>query len=489
MKLSSFTGALALACTLCSGASLADTITFSKRISSGADDVEERASGSMYTTSSDIELVYDGGGNQTIGLRFRDIAVPQGATITNAYIQFTVDETHSTATSVTLRAEATDSSPAFSSASYNVSSRNTTSAFVNWQPPAWTQVGAAGADQRTPNLKNVIQEVVNRAGWQSGNELSVIITGSGERVAESYNGSSSKAPQLTIEYEGEGGGSPDGVKIAFLGDTGAGSNFQSVLNLISQEGADLTLVAGDTSYSSSKDDNWDSMVRSTLGSQDPALIAAGNHDYGDSSFNTVRALGLSRLNNQSAVQCSGNYAEMMTCHIDNVSIVLSAIGSGGSRSSHESYISNSLNSLPNGNWRICAWHKNQRNMQVGGKGDEVGWTAYETCRQQGAIISTGHEHSYSRTHLLSSMSSQQVASTASTFTVTEGKTFAFVSGLGGIGTRDQERSGNWWASIYTSTQGARYGVLFGTFYEDRAEFYFKNINNEIIDQFTVLKGY
>ena len=128
-------------------------------------------------------------------------------------------------------------------------------------------------------------------------------------------------------------------------------------------------------------------------------------------------------------------------------------------------------------------------MQAGGKTDEVGWTAYETCRQNGAIIATGHEHSYSRTHLLSDMSSKTVASRSSTMTITEGRTIAFVSGLGGIGIRDQERSGNWWASIYTSTQGARYGALFGTFYEDRAEFYFKNINGQIIDRFTLIKGY
>jgi len=179
----------------------------------------------------------------------------------------------------------------------------------------------------------------------------------------------------------------------------------------------------------------------------------------------------------------------MTCQLGNVHIVLSAIGASGNRSDHESYITNSLNDAPNGDWRICAWHKNQRDMQVGGKSDEVGWTAYETCRQQGAIISTGHEHSYSRTHLLSDMSSQKIASTSSNFTVEEGKTFALVAGLGGIGTRDQERNGNWWASIYTSTQGARYGAMFATFYDDYAEFYFKTINGEIIDQFTVNKGY
>jgi hypothetical protein len=471
-----------------------DAVIIEKRISNNLDDVEESSSGNINTGSSDVELVYDGS-NQTVGLRFTRLSIPQGVSISKAYLQFTVDETNSGSTSLTIRGEDRDDASAFNTSIRNVSNRAKTSASVNWQPPAWNTVGTAGRDQRSPDLKNIIQEITNRGGWNSGNDIVLMITGSGERTAESHNGSSSKAPLLHIEYIDDGSSpAPDpepetgGIKIAFIGDTGAGSNFQSVLNLIKAEGAELTIVAGDTSYDSSKDDNWDSMVRNTLGS-DPALIAAGNHDYGDSNINDVISYGKSRLNNQNNVQCTGRYAEQMTCQLGNVHIVLSAIGASGNRSDHESYITNSLNDAPNGDWRICAWHKNQRDMQVGGKSDEVGWTAYETCRQQGAIISTGHEHSYSRTHLLSDMSSQQIASTSSNFTVEEGKTFAFVSGLGGIGTRDQERNGDWWASIYTSTQGARYGAMFATFYDDYAEFYFKTINGEIIDQFTVNKGY
>ncbi|WP_053981274.1 metallophosphoesterase [Marinagarivorans algicola] len=479
---------------LISASALAD-ITINQRISSSDDDAEERSDGSMYLNSSDIELVYDGSRSQTIGLRFQSLAIAQGATITGAYVQFTTDETNTGNTVVNIRAENSDNAAALTSARYNLSRRATTNANVTWRPASWRTVGAAGTAQRTPELKAIIQEVVDRSGWQSGNDLALIITGIGERTAESFDGSSAQAPLLHITYQTNTGGNTDaggsektGTKIAFIGDTGAGRNFQSVLNLIQREGADFTIVAGDTSYNSSKDDNWDAMVRNTLGS-DPAVIAAGNHDYGDSNISDVIAYGKNRLNAQSNVQCSGIYAEKMTCQIDNVYIVLSAIGSSGRRTDHENYISRSLNNAPRNAWRICAWHKNQRNMQAGGKYDEVGWTAYETCRQNGAIIATGHEHSYSRTHLLSDMSQQTVASTSSRFVVSEGETFAFVSGLGGIGVRDQERSGNWWASIYTSTQGARYGAMFGTFYEDRAEFYFKNVNGQIIDQFTVLKGY
>jgi hypothetical protein len=138
-------------------------------------------------------------------------------------------------------------------------------------------------------------------------------------------------------------------------------------------------------------------------------------------------------------------------------------------------------------------------MQVGGKGDEAGWGVYEESRKGGAIIATGHEHSYSRTHLLSSCQTQTVASTSDTLILTEdqtgtpqdeGKTFVFVSGLGGKSIRNQELRGHWWAAIYTATQGANYGALFGTFnfngVPNMAHFYFKDIDGVVADDFYVI---
>ena len=46
----------------------------------------------------------------------------------------------------------------------------------------------------------MIQEIVDRAGWVEGNAVVIIITGSGARVAESYNGVAAAAPLLHIEY-------------------------------------------------------------------------------------------------------------------------------------------------------------------------------------------------------------------------------------------------------------------------------------------------
>jgi hypothetical protein len=71
---------------------------------SGLDDVEERSTGSMYTNSSDLELVDDGSKiDQLIGIRFTGIDIPQGAIITAAYIQFQVDEVSTGAATLTIR--------------------------------------------------------------------------------------------------------------------------------------------------------------------------------------------------------------------------------------------------------------------------------------------------------------------------------------------------------------------------------------------------
>jgi hypothetical protein len=46
----------------------------------------------------------------------------------------------------------------------------------------------------------VIQEIVNRPGWVAGNALVLIITGSGHREAESYEGDSGGAAVLHLEH-------------------------------------------------------------------------------------------------------------------------------------------------------------------------------------------------------------------------------------------------------------------------------------------------
>ena len=173
------------------------------RITTGPNDGEENSSGAVNLTSTDLDLMTDSGGQQTnkvIALRFTGLALPRSATIVTAYIQFKSDELNSETTTLTLQGEAVDHALAFGVTKGALSSKPRTAASVAWSPAPWTTVGITWAAQRTPNLAPLIQELVNRPGWASGNAMTVLLTGSGQRVATAFEGASSGAPLLHIEY-------------------------------------------------------------------------------------------------------------------------------------------------------------------------------------------------------------------------------------------------------------------------------------------------
>ena len=174
--------------------------TFDARTAADADDAEESSSGSVSLTGSDLELVNDGN-DQVVGIRFPNLAIWSGATITAAWIQFTADESQNEATILDIQAQAIANAPAFTTSSRNVSTRTRTSNKVTWAPDDWSS-GQAGTAQRTPDLKSVIQQVVNLTGWAPGNAIAFVITGTGHRTAEASQGSTSIWPLLHVEYTG-----------------------------------------------------------------------------------------------------------------------------------------------------------------------------------------------------------------------------------------------------------------------------------------------
>ena len=175
------------------------------RVSATTDDAEERPPGGVSLTSSDLELVEDPSrGVQTVGLRFVGVEVPAGSTVTGAWVQFQADEADGVVTSLTIEGEASDDAVTFSSASLDVSSRPRTTASAGWVPVAWNIVGEGGPDQQTPDLSAVVQEIIDRPGWASGNAVVIIVTGSGERTAESFDGNHPEgAPLLHVEFSSD----------------------------------------------------------------------------------------------------------------------------------------------------------------------------------------------------------------------------------------------------------------------------------------------
>lgn len=200
-RISAIGGLLPLTILTVVAAPVLSAATVESRISGSWDDAEERDNGRMVRASSDLEMSWDAGGEQAVGLRFKDIPVPQGATITRAWIQFTVDETTSTPTYLNIQG-LTGYVKTFKTNRHNLTSRPRGEAVVQWTPPRWRKSDGAGPAQRTPDLAPIIQELVNQKGWRSGiSNIGIIITGEGERVAVSYNGNKRKAPLLHIEYD------------------------------------------------------------------------------------------------------------------------------------------------------------------------------------------------------------------------------------------------------------------------------------------------
>ena len=174
--------------------------------------MEEAQDGRLYTDSSDLELTYDSYNGllyQNIGLRFVNIRIPQGAIINSAYIQFTVDEANSATCELEIAVENTSDAAEYVEAlSYGVSSRNYYGTTVSWSPVAWPTTNQSGTGQRTPSLVNLVQYCVNKSNWQNGNAIAFKIKGKGvsltnttaKRVADSFEGGSTKAPKLVVSY-------------------------------------------------------------------------------------------------------------------------------------------------------------------------------------------------------------------------------------------------------------------------------------------------
>ena len=177
------------------------------RISSDKDDAEERSSGLVINSSTDIELTDDRTrGQQLIGLRFSNVKVPRGATIKRAYIQFKADETDSGSITVRIRAEDTNNASSFPQGkNRSISKRSKTSASKSWKIPAWNKRGERGSRQRTADLSSLVKEVTSRKGWDQGNAMAFIISSADKndrRVAESYRGDRKGAATLYVEYSG-----------------------------------------------------------------------------------------------------------------------------------------------------------------------------------------------------------------------------------------------------------------------------------------------
>ncbi len=481
--------------------------------------------GSALTCEADGD---DGGGaDKSCLLRFDTASVPSNATVNAARIRLRiVNESSQTYQLYAIKRAFNEAQVTWNQATSSTS---------------WSTPGAQGTADRGAQIGSVSGAVgsttvtLNAAGraavqsWIEGSESGGIIVASttntnGIDFATSEDTTAAYRPVLEVDYTvgGSGGGggqtgasTDPNLLVAFIGDQGNGSNADAVLNLIKNEGAAATVHNGDFDYSNNPT-AWENRVNSILGSNYPYFAVIGNHDAASwGGTNGYGAKVAARVARVPSMQCTGEMGVKANCTFRGLHLVQSCVGTNELRSSCGKDSSEQVgfirDSLANDNavWEVCSWHKNQRSMQVGAKSDEVGWNAYQECMNGGAMVSTGHEHSYSRTLTLTDVgsgSNDHGAMGAYDFVeLGEGKNFVFTSGLAGVGIRTFNtgyHSGDtWWSSYYTSDRWmmngvmksgtARYGALFIKFHVDgdpkKATAYFKDIQGRIADQFTIIR--
>lgn len=192
------------------------------KVAASADDAEEQLDNGntgIANGSPDLDLgrYYQGDSTATmIGLRFQGIQLPDNAKVTEAWLEFTIQRAtagpEGDAISLEIAGEDSDNAVLFKNENKNISNTTTrpeTDEKVTWgslTTPSTDPWTPANETRKTPNLNKIVQEVIDRDGWKTGNAIAFKIkykaySTSAKRDVYSYDGSQSKAPVLHIRYE------------------------------------------------------------------------------------------------------------------------------------------------------------------------------------------------------------------------------------------------------------------------------------------------
>lgn len=167
------------------------------QVANSKDNSEEDRNG--YPNTGD-ELTFNAYYNDYIGIRFRNVNIPQGAEITEAYLEFTAYSTRTYGSaSMRIRGVADDDASDFHPNRRNRLSNLPKTSGLTWSMPDFY----SNRDYQSPNIAAIVKEITDRSGWASGNDMAFVLDNfSSYRGAYSYGGSPSKAPRLIIKFNG-----------------------------------------------------------------------------------------------------------------------------------------------------------------------------------------------------------------------------------------------------------------------------------------------
>jgi hypothetical protein len=132
------------------------------------------------------------------GLRFTNVTIPAGSTINSAYLVLTAIQNDTATVASKIIGIDEDNTANLSS---NPSGRTQTTAKIDWDFNNIT----LHTEYTSPDIKSIIQEIIDRAGWTSGNALGFTLRDDGSSNNnivhfESRSSDATKAAYLEITY-------------------------------------------------------------------------------------------------------------------------------------------------------------------------------------------------------------------------------------------------------------------------------------------------
>ncbi|MFK7852469.1 MAG: PilC/PilY family type IV pilus protein [Granulosicoccus sp.] len=177
--------------------------TVSTTIGNGTDDIVESLGDGSLDARSDYLQTHVAGIEHMIGLRFSKLSIPQGANITDAYIQLSSAGFVAGDVDLTIDVESTGYAGVFDAAVANsVSGRTLSGSSITWSdlPEVVT-----GNSMRTPNLSSLVEATVGRADWVEDNAIAFVMKvaagSSGERFFSSIDAPSGTTAKLVVNYQ------------------------------------------------------------------------------------------------------------------------------------------------------------------------------------------------------------------------------------------------------------------------------------------------
>jgi hypothetical protein len=154
------------------------------RLQLSSDDAEQENNEVDTPYDDDIDAGWEGAPEDqnilTAGLRFQYVTIPKGVTIDSAFIEVTSHEgkTAEDVAQITIVGEAADFSPSFDEENFNsdylLTDRPETNASIEWEV---AEEWVIWQPYRTPDISTIVQEIIDRSGWETGNPIAFILKG------------------------------------------------------------------------------------------------------------------------------------------------------------------------------------------------------------------------------------------------------------------------------------------------------------------------